>query len=151
MSYSQWAIIWCNSLLSEEPDSYDGGDILYLRGNVNLKPVGGLEGGPRHLAQKGIYDRTGRGGERILEGTSVLIPVIVSMLSIGDIYEGTKMRTPQQLWYSSNIDTERGDSMWAIIMKKGEKRIYRIVKNIRNYKVVTPVFRLIVPDNSKLK
>jgi hypothetical protein len=150
MSYSQWATVWCNRLLSEDPDTYDGGDILFLRGNVNLKPIGGLKGGPRHLAQKGMYDRTGRSGERILEGTSVFIPVIVSMLSIGDIYEGTKMRTPQQLWYSSNIDTERGDSMWASIMKQGEIRAYRIVKNIREYKVVSPVFRLIVPGNSKL-
>lgn len=149
MSYSEWATVWCNWLLSEMP-AYDGGDMLFLRGNVNLKPVGGPEEGPRHLARKGIYDKTGKSGERILEGTSVLIAVIVSMLSIGDVYEGTKMRTPQQLWYCANVDTERGDLIWASIMKKGEKRAYRIVNDIKNYKVITPVFKLIVPDNSKL-
>jgi hypothetical protein len=150
MSYSEWVTVWCNWLLSEDPDTYDGGDMLFLRGNVNLKPVGDLEGGPRHLAQKGMYDRTGRSGERIFEGTSIMIPVIVSMLSISDVYEGTKMRTPQQLWYYTNIDIERGAGLWATIMKKEEKRTYRIVENIKDYKVVTPLFKLIVPDTSKL-
>jgi hypothetical protein len=60
-------------VLSEEPDTYDGGDMLFLIGNVNLKPVGDLEGRPRHLAQKGMYDRTDRSAERIFEGTLIAI------------------------------------------------------------------------------
>jgi hypothetical protein len=150
MSYSEWITVWCNWLLSEEVDTYDGEDMLFLRGNVNFRPVGDLEGGPRHLAQIGMYDRTGRSGERIFEGTSLMIPVIVSMLSIGDVYEGTKMLTPQQLWYNTNIDAVRGGPFWASVMKKGGKRAYRIVENIKNYKMQTPLFKLIVPDNSKL-
>lgn len=150
MSYSEWAKVWCNWLLSEDPDTYSGGDMLFLRGNVNFKPVGNLKDGPRHVAQRGIYDRTGNAGEKIFEGTSIMIAVIVSMLSIGDIYEGTKMRTPQQLWYYSNLDIDRSTSMWASIMKKEDKQPYRIVKDIKNHRVATPLFRLIVPDDSKL-
>ena len=39
MSYSEWATIWSNWLFSEDPDTYDGGNILFLRGNVSYKPV----------------------------------------------------------------------------------------------------------------
>jgi hypothetical protein len=150
MSYSEWVTAWSNWLLSEDPDSYDGTDMLFLRGNVNYKSVGDSEAEPRHIDPRGIYDRTGQSGERIFEGTSIFIPVIVSMFSIGDIYEGTKIKTPQQLRYITNIDTDRSGSMWATIMKKGERRAYKIVDNIKDYRVATPLFKLIVPENSFL-
>jgi len=151
MSYSEWATIWSNWLFSEDPDTYDGSNILFLRGNVSYKPVDDSEeGGPRHIDLRGIYDRTGQNGERIFEGTSILIPVIVSMFSIGDIYEGIKLKTPQQLRYTANIDLDRGGPMWATIMRKGERHAYKIVNNIRDYRVATPLFKFIVPDNSLL-
>lgn len=151
MSYSEWATVWSNWLLSEDPDTYDGSDVLFLRGNVNYKPLGDSENGPRHIDPRGIYNRTGQSRERIFEGTSILIPVIVSMFSIGDIYEGTKVKTPQQLRYITNIDTDRSGPMWATIMKKGERQAYRIVDNLKDYRVATPLFKLIVPESSLLR
>ena len=91
-----------------------------------------------------------RMGKGSFEGTSILIPVIVSMFSMDDIYEGIKLKTPHQLRYTANIDIDRGGSMWATIMRKGERHAYKIVNNIRDYRVATPLFKFIIPDNSLL-
>jgi hypothetical protein len=150
MSYSEWVMAWCNWLFSEDPDTYDGGDIIFLRGNLDYKPVNDSGEGPRFVDPKGIYDRTGLNGQTIFEGTSLLVPVIVAMLVPGELYEGTRLRTPEQLRYSANIEIHKSGPMWATIMKKGDRRAYKIVNNLRDYYVVTPLFRLIVPENSLL-
>jgi len=35
LSYGEWAAIWTNWFLSKDVDSYNGQDILFLRGHVN--------------------------------------------------------------------------------------------------------------------
>ena len=88
MSYGNWAALWSRWLLSEEPDNYAGGDVLFLRGNVDYKPLRGATGGPRHSDPKGIYNRTGSKGEKIFEGTAIFFPVVNALLSIGELYDG---------------------------------------------------------------
>ena len=84
MSYSEWVMTWCNWLYSEDPDRNNGGDIIFLRGNVNYLPVNDSGIGPRFIDPKAIYDRTGEDGLTIFERTAILVPVIVGMLIVGE-------------------------------------------------------------------
>jgi hypothetical protein len=117
---------------------------------LDYKPVDDLREGPHYVDPNGIYNRTGRNGETIFEGTSILVPVIVAMFITGELYEGIRLKTPEQLRYSANIEIRKSGPMWATIMKKGDHRSYRIVNNLKDYYVATPLFRLIVPENSLL-
>jgi hypothetical protein len=151
MSYSEWVMTWCNWLFSEDPDTYDGGDIIFLRGNVDYLPVNGSGIGPRFIDPEGIYDRTGRNGQTIFERTAILVPVIVGMLMVGELYEGKILKTPEQLRYSANLDIRRCGPIWATILKKGDATAHQIVNNLKNYYVATPLFKLNVPESSFLK
>lgn len=151
MSYSEWVTTWCNWLFSEDPDTYDGGDIVFLRGNVNYLPVNDSGIGPRFIDPKAIYDRTGQNGQTVFERTAILVPVIVEMLIVGELYEGKILKTPEQLRYSANIDIRKCGPIWATIMKKGDAKARKIVNNLKKYYVATPLFKLNVPESSSLK
>jgi hypothetical protein len=151
MSYSDWVTTWCNWLFSEDPDTYDGGDIVFLRGNVNYLPVNETGVGPRFLDPKAIYDRTGKNGQTIFERTAILISVIVEMLIVGELYEGKVLRTPEQLRYSANLDIRKCGPIWATIMKKGDSKALKIVNNLKKYYIATPLFKLNVLERSSLK
>jgi hypothetical protein len=73
------------------------------------------------------------------------------MFKSGEIYEGIKLKTPEQLRYSANIEIRKSGPVWATIIKKGERKSHSIVKNLKDYYFVTPLFRFVVPDNSFLK
>lgn len=149
MSYGDWVASWNQWLVSENP-SYSGEDILFLRGNVNYRSVGGNEDdGPRYLDPKAVYDRTKDNGETIYEGTAILIPILTSHFSIGDFYNGRKITTIPYLRYATNKDTD-GGSVWATIMKKGNKAT-KIVSDLKEYRFESPLYLLSVPRNSKLR
>jgi hypothetical protein len=150
MSYGDWITVWNNWLLSQDPDNNDEGDMLFLRGNINYKPVGGMEGAPRHIDPKMFYDRTGPKGERIFEGTSIFFPVIDSMMKIGERYDGKIMKRIEELRYSVNKDINEGGPVWATIIKKGDTKPSKIVKNLKDYRVESPLFKLNIPEDSLL-
>jgi hypothetical protein len=76
LSYGNWAALWWNWLLSEDPECYNGHEILFLRGNVNYGPIGGIKGAPRDLDGIKYYDKTQGKGEKIWSGTPIFFPVI---------------------------------------------------------------------------
>jgi len=151
MSYSEWLMIWCNWLFSEDPDTYEGGNIIFLRGNVNYQPVNSSGLGPRYIDPKGIYDRTGQHRQSVFERTAVLVPVIVGMFINGELHEGKRLRTPEQLRYSANTEIHKTGPIWATIMKEGDAVAHKIVNDLKDYYVATPLFKLAVPENSLLK
>ena len=151
MSYSEWVMTWCNWLFSEDPDTYDGSDMLFLRGNVDYLPVNESGVGPRFIDPRAIYDRTGQNGQTIFERTAILVPVMVAMLVRGELYEGRILRTPEQLRYNANLDIHKCGPVWATITKKGEAKSQQIVSNLKYYYVATPLFKLHVPKSSSLK
>ena len=149
MSYGDWIAAWHQWLLSDNP-SYRGEDILFLRGNVNYRSVGGdKEDGPRYLDPKAVYDGTKDIGETIYEGTAVLIPVLTSHFYIGEFYNGRKITSIPYLRYVTNKDTD-GGSVYATIMKKGNK-ITKIVSDLKEYRFESPLYLLSIPRNSKLR
>jgi hypothetical protein len=150
LPYGEWVALWNKWLMSEDPDTYDGGDILFLRGNVDYKHVDGLAGGTRFIDPQGIYDRTGEKGEHIFEGTAIFIPIFTFMLVLGDLYDGRVVRKEEELRYLARRDINEGGPMWATIKKKGRKAT-RIVNNLKDYFAYSPLFRLNVPESSLLR
>ncbi|HZL24419.1 MAG TPA: hypothetical protein VFC05_13925 [Nitrososphaeraceae archaeon] len=150
MSYGDWIAAWHQWLVSDNP-SYNGEDILFLRGNVNYRSVGDKEDddGPRYLDPKAVYDRTKDNGETIYEGTAILIPILTSHFYIGDFYNGRKITSIPYLRYVTNKDTN-GGSVWATIMKKGG-RVNKIVSDLKEYRFESPLYLLSIPRNSKLR
>ena len=148
MSYGDWIAAWHQWLLSDNP-SYNGEDILFLRGNVDYRPVGGKEDGPRYLDPKAVYDRTQDKGETIDERTSVLIAVLTSQYYIGEFYNGRKITSIPYLRYVANKDTN-GGSIWATLTKKGGKTT-KLVPDLKEYRFESPLYLLSVPKNSKLR
>jgi hypothetical protein len=148
MSYGEWASVWSQWLVTDDP-TYNGEDVLFLRGNVNYRPIGDKKDGPQYLDPNAIYKRSGNKGETIFENTSILIPILTSDYSLGDFYNGRKITAISDLRYIANKDTD-GGSIWARIMKLGEKN-QPIVSNLLHYRFESPLYLLSVPKNSKLR
>jgi hypothetical protein len=148
MSYGDWIATWHQWLLSDNP-SYNGEDILFLRGNVDYRPVGGKEDGPRYVDPKAVYDRTEDKGETIDERTAILVAILTSQYHIGEFYNGRKITSIPYLRYVSNKDTD-GGSIWATITKKGDKTM-KLVPDLKEYRFESPLYLLSVPKNSKLR
>jgi hypothetical protein len=146
MSYADWIVIWNRWLMSEDPDAYNGRDVLFLRGNVNYRPISGISGAPRHIDPNAIYDRTGQNGETIFEGTSIFIPVLTSLFTIGHLYDGKVIKNEEELRYIVNKDTDESGAIWATIMMDGDRKPSKIVNDLKEFRAETPLFRLIVPE-----
>lgn len=151
MSYGEWAAEWNKWLFSEDPDTYDGSNILFLRGNVDYKPISKSNGSPRHIDRKAIFDKTGSKAESIFEGIAIFVPVITTVLFIGDNYEGKILRNEKDLRHHANKDTDDTQKMWAAIKRKGDKDACVLVKNLEEYRFESPLFKLTIPKGSLLR
>lgn len=149
MSYGGWAAVWNSWVVSSKP-IYDGGTVLFLRGNINYRPAGKQRSGPRFLDPSAFYDRTGSKGENVFEGTAIFIPVITASWSISNIYDGHLIENEQELRYFVNKDIDEGGIIWAKIRNVDSREYSMIVKDIRDYRIESSVFRLRIPRNSLL-
>src|SRR5438093_5244044 len=150
MSYGDWSAVWTNWLLSEEVDTYCGQDILFLRGNIDYRPIGGIIGGVIHQASDSFLNRTGDKGFKVLDGTSVLIPITVAYYIIGDYFNGNIIENEIKLRDALNSDFNFIRSIWAVIKKSSSKKWEKIVSNLTSFKMESPLFQLRVPTNSIL-
>jgi hypothetical protein len=150
LSYGYWATQWWKWLLSKEADLYRG-DMLFLRGNVDYKPVGGLNGSPRHIDPRSIYDRTGENRENIFEATPIFFPVINAIFKLQDVYDGKKIESEEDMRFAARKDISEGGLMWATIRKKGETKSRKIVSNLKDYLIESPEFSLTLSHNSTLR
>jgi hypothetical protein len=150
LPYGYWAGLWWKWLLSEEPDVYRG-DMLFLRGNVDYRPLGGAEGVPRHLDPGSIYDRTGKRGESIWERTPVFFPVLNAVFWLGGIYDGIKLESEEDIRSAARKDMNEGGLIWARIRNKEETKPRMIVGNLNDYLVESPEFSLKVSRHSALR
>ena len=151
MSYGQWAAEWNKWLFSEDPDTYDGGNVLFLRANPDYRPISTKKDSLRYAERNAIYDRTGCKGESILEGVAIFVPILTTVLFIGDNYEGKILRNEKDLRYYANKDTDDNRNMWAAIKRKGDKNAFSLVKNLEDYRFESPLFKLAVPKDSLLR
>jgi hypothetical protein len=150
MSYGDWSAVWTNWLLSNEVDTYKGEDVLFLRGNIDYKPTSSNPGALRHQDSDSFLDKTGDKGYKVIEGTSVLIPVTVVYYTIGDNFDGKIIQSEVELRRALNSDFNLIRTIWAAIKKINCKKSYKIVPKITSYKIESPLFQLRVSSNSIL-
>jgi hypothetical protein len=150
ISYGNWSALWWNWLLSKDPDYYNGHEILFLRGNVNYGPVGGVKGAPRDLGRARCYDKTRDKGEKIWSGTPIFFPVINAAYCLGDVYEGIKLTEEEDLRYAARKDIMEGGDMRVEVSSVIDTR-HRIVNNLKEYLIESPLFDLTVSSKSKLR
>jgi hypothetical protein len=117
---------------------------------LHYKSVGGPDT-PRFLDKNATFDRTAQRGELINENVAILVPVLTAQLSIGDIYDGTKIKNEQELRDALNRETDESISMWANIKNTRDKRSSKIVCDLNEYRTESPLFRLSVPKSSVLR
>jgi len=150
LPYGNWFARWTNWLFSPDPDYYDGGEMLFLRGNLDYRPVANDIEYPRFIDPEGIYERIGENGYTIFEDTSLFIPVITSQYNLGDVLDGVRKDTEEDIRRYVNKDIDRGHDMWAIIKRENSAKASKIVKNLEDYRFESPLFKLVIPTNSKL-
>lgn len=148
LSYGQWAAIWDNWLMSADPDNAVRKDIAFLRGNLDYAPVTDDEF-PRFADPSSALIKTDQNAEIIFENTAVFIPVLTAHYSIGDIYDGKKLNSDAELREAVNKDSDESLRVWALI--KHRKNKSRIVGDLRRYRVESPLFKLSIATNSKLR
>src|SRR5215467_1478995 len=108
LSYGDWLAVWNNYLLSEDPDKYDGGPMLFLRGNLDYKPATKNISYPRSINHNGTHDRTKQKGYRIFENIAIFIPVITSCYTMNTLIDGKLLDTEEVLRRYVSSDIEQG-------------------------------------------
>jgi hypothetical protein len=149
LSYGDWAAIWNNWLMSEDPDNTTRKDILFLRGNLDYKPVGTNNHAPRFLDPRSALMRIEENAQGIFEKTAILIPVLTATYSIGDIYEGRRLDSEYKLRDAVNRDTDESLRIWARLAHG--KNVFRIADDLNEYRIESPLFKLSIPTNSRLR
>lgn len=149
LSYGEWISIWDNWLMSEDPDNTIRKDILFLRGNLDYKPVTPDNEFPRFSDSTGVLVKTDHNSETIFENTAILIPVLTAQYSIGDIYDGRRLKTEHELRDAVNRDSDESLRIWATINQNN--KTLKIVSDLNRYRVESPLFKLSIPDNSNLR
>lgn len=151
MSYADWATIWSNWMVSEDPDNYELDGILFTRGNVNYGSLGVMGEGSLHISPKSTFYKTGNTRETILSSTAVFIPVLTSQWSVGSFFDGKKIRDQLELRNCLNKDLSESGKMWLYIrsINKQSKNIC-LVENLFDYRIESQLFKLNIPKNSLL-
>ena len=149
LSYGEWATIWDNWLLSEDPDSAVRKDIFFLRGNLDYTSVTSNNDFPRFSDPSAALIKTDQNAEIIFANTAIFIPVLTAQYSIGDIYDGKKLDNENELREAVNRDSDESLCLWATITHKGRKS--RIVNDLNKYRIESPLFHLAIPSNSSLR
>jgi len=151
MSYGEWAAEWWKWLLvSEDADTYLQKDpVLFLRGAFDYETANGQRRPKRKLHK----DRTGNEKIEISEGTAIFFPVIEAEFNEEDPDPddgGVLITTEAEMRYFARRDIDEGGEMGATI-KKGNETPTKIVKDLKDYRAESPLFKLVVSDKSPLK
>jgi hypothetical protein len=139
-----------NWFFSRDVDIYDGQDILFLRGHVNFNPVSEVEGAIRYQDPQSFLDMTGQKEQKILEGTSILIPISVSYNTIGCYFECIAIENEIDLRNAVNGDLDNVRTLWVNVTLNRTTKSMRLVPNLGSYRVESPLFKLTVPKDSTL-
>ena len=150
LSYGDWLAIWSNWLISRDVESYDGGDMLFLRGYVGYEAVSDAADAMRYQDPEIFLDRTGDKKLNILNGTAVFVPTAVSVNAIGCDYEGKFIENEKDLRYAVNHEINHVRSIWATVKFNHSKESIKLVPDLRSYRIETPLFKLCVPEDSTL-
>jgi len=93
---------------------------------------------------------TGQKQLKILERTSILIPITVSYNAIGCNFEGEIIEGEIELRNAVNRDLDNVRTLWATVTLKKSKKSIKLVPNLGSYRIESPLFKLTVPKDSAL-
>lgn len=144
LSYGEWAALWWNWLLSDDLEYR--GDMFFLRGNVDYRPLGG-NGGPAHIDPKGYY----KAKETLYKDTPIFFPVSNALFVKGELDDGKVVETEQDAREAARRHTYEVNSMWATVTRSNAPKPAKLVKNLHEYLVESPLFELKVSEKSPLR
>jgi hypothetical protein len=151
LTYGQWVGVWYNNLMSEYPDIVyrEGKSMAFLRGNVEFAYE--KQEDSENPQNRIFSSMTNEQRIIIQDDTALFIPVISTMLSLGDAYQGQTMNDELSLRYAARRDTVNGGAVGAQI-KEGMGAFTRLVPNeLDDYYVETPLFPLAVSESSSIR
>lgn len=154
LTYGQWVGVWYNNLMSDYPDIFyrEGKSIAFLRGNVEY--AYGKQEDPENPQNRIFSSMTKEQKITIQDDTAVFIPVISTMLVLGDDSQGKVMNDELSLRYAARRDTVNGGPVGAQIVKRnlGTGAVKRLVPNeLDEYYIETPLFPLLVSPSSSIR
>jgi len=143
LTYGQWVSVWYNNLMSEKPDIVyrEGKGMAFLRGNVEYQKEEDESKRVFRLLTKEFKTR-------IQEDTAVFIPIISTMFQIGVEYQGDVLNNELALRAAARRDTVNGGEISAQIKKKPNETVTRLVPDLNDFYIETPLFPLSVPVRS---
>ena len=150
LSYGNWLVLWNNWLMSEDPDHYRRGAVLFLRGNLDYRPPTENIDYPRFIDQNSFHNRTAKKTIKIFEDTPIFIPVITSCYTLGSEIDGKSLVTEAQVRQHVIEDIERGGQVWATIADRKTHRTAKLVTNLKKFLTESPLFSLVIPEASLL-
>jgi hypothetical protein len=135
MSYGEWAGEWWNWILSEDPDEQKG-PMFFTRGANRADERADMPKNNIPTHEKDV---------KIPFGTAIFTGVCDAMfrLKIGGLDTVAKIRKV------ANEHTSSVSEIGAIITDTNNGKKYKIVENLEDFRVHSPLFRLNVPPNSK--
>jgi hypothetical protein len=138
-SYSDLIELWANWLLGPYPDYRDGGDILFLRGNIGY-----------YADSTSAYDRTGNNSITVFSGTSVLIPVMTAMFHSGHSRDGYNLDNGEAMREAVRADINSSGDIWARIQRRDED-MYKIVEDLEHFYVESRLCALKVSEQNPFR
>ena len=154
LTYGQWIGVWYNNLLSDKPDIVyrEGKSIAFLRGNVEYSYD--EQEDPKNPTNRIFSSLTKEQTITIQRDTAVLIPVITTQLVLGDDYAGQVMNDELSVRSAARRDTVNGGPVGAQIRKFSNGKWAapsRLVRNLDDHYVETPLFPLSVSKGSSIR
>jgi hypothetical protein len=136
LPYGEFIVRWNRWLMSENPDEYRIQDFLFFRGNIG-----------HHTDANSLY-RAPR--IEVEEGTAIFIPVITTLYSIGDSYNGSVLTDEERLRRALYEHVNAAGPFWATIqfMNNTDQPTQRIVKNLEYFRFESPLFNLKISDKN---
>jgi hypothetical protein len=154
LTYGQWAGVWYNNLMSDKPDVFyrEGKSIAFLRGNVEFSYEK-----QEDTKNKVFSAMTNEQRIIIQDDTAVFIPIISTMLVLGENYQGEAMNDELSLRSAARKDTVNGGPVGAQIKKRfgATRPVSRLVPNelgeLDDYYAETSLFPLSVSQASLIR
>jgi hypothetical protein len=145
LTYGQWAGVWLNNLLSEKPDFVyrEGKGMAFLRGNVEF-----TYSAPEDPKKEIFSLITQEKRITIQKDTAVFIPVICTMLGLGDEYLSQVLNDELSLRSAARRDTVNGGEVGLEIRAAPSNTGTKMVEDLNDFYIETPLFPLYVPKAS---
>ena len=109
-----------------------------MRGHVNYKPVSKVEDAIKYQDPNSFLDMTGQKGQKILERTSILIPISISYSVIGCYFECKAIVNEVELRNAVNDDLDNVRALWATVIMSSTKKSVKLVPNLESYMFESP-------------